>query len=124
MANSSDLSIYQGDDWSASVAVTYQDGSIADLTGYTAQAQIRTATADQQPQVTVEMQTAIELPNTVTLYIPHDQTTLLTGAVYYWDLQLTSSTNQIVTILAGKVKVTYEITREPGMRARLVRRSA
>jgi len=119
MPGQSDLAIYQGDDWSAQVTVTYQDQTAADLTGYTAQAQIRTATADQQPVVSAEITTSIA-GNIVTLSLTHDQTQQLTGAVYYWDLQLTSAAGDITTILAGKVKVTYEITRE-GTAARMRR---
>lgn len=105
-----DLTLYQGDDWAATVNVLNLDMSPADLTGYTAQAQIRRSVADQDPVVAAELQATVELPNLVLLFLSHAQTTLLAGQ-YQWDLQLTSPQADIVTILAGGVNVTQEVTR-------------
>jgi|SRR5215831_5361972 len=121
MPNAVDLTLYQGDDWGANVVVSNPDLTAADLTGYTAQAQIRTGPADQQLTVAAEIQATVQLPNQVLLYLSHDQTTVLTGALYYWDLQLTSGAGQIVTVLAGKVKMTQEVTREVAGAARIRR---
>jgi hypothetical protein len=107
-----DLALYQGDDYGAWVNVFHPDQTVADLTGYTAQAQIRTAVADQQPAVTAEFTTAVVLPNQVSISLTHAQTVQFTGQNYRWDMQLTSAAGEIVTILAGKVMVTQEVTRE------------
>ena len=103
-----DLVIYQGDDYVATVAIAEADGSPADLTGYTATAQIRRKPADAAP-VTVEFLAAVQSPN-VLLALTHDQTVALSGS-YVWDLQLASAGGAITTVLAGKVKVTQEVTR-------------
>jgi len=126
MPNPADLSIYQGDDWAATVTVTHQDLSPVDLTGYTAQAQVRTGPADQEPDVAAEIQSTIQLPNLVLLSLSSAQTTALTGTIYYWDLQIVSPApyNQTLTVLAGKVRVTQEITRESGAGAARIRRIA
>jgi|SRR6516225_6809995 hypothetical protein len=112
---SQDLSIYQGDDYAAMINV-YQSDNVtpANLTGFTAQAQIRPGPADQAP-VAAEFTTAIVLPNQISISLTHTQTTSLTAFGYEWDLQITSSAGAITTLLAGAVAVTQEVTREPAV---------
>jgi len=112
MATKANLALYQGDDYSAVVTVTNGASGVPDLTGYTAQAQIRTAYADQQPAIACEMATEITA-NTITLAIPHADTVTLAGS-YLWDLQIVDTAGVITTLLAGAVTVTPEVTREPG----------
>ena len=109
MPQFANLGIYQGDDFSAVVTVL-NGRDPADLTGYTAQAQIRAGVADQASEPAIQMVTSISSPN-VYLSIPHTQTATLTGG-YIWDLQLTHTADGIVsTILRGNVLVTQEVTR-------------
>ena len=105
-----DLSLYQGDTYKATVTVTNEDGSPADLTGYSAEAQLRTDVADKAPTVVADMTAAIRAPNFVDLSLASSITDSLTGR-YAWDLQLVSGTGEITTVLAGKVLVTQEVTR-------------
>jgi hypothetical protein len=113
MPGLANLSIYQGDDYAAVVSVSGNAGAPVDLTGYTAQAQIRLGPADANAIVVVEMIATIVPPNAVNLSIPHAITCQLSGC-YVWDLQLKSSGGAISTVLAGSVVVTREVTREPG----------
>jgi len=105
-----DLLIYQGDDWAAIVNVTNEDGTPADITGYQAQAQIRRAVADEDTTFIIELGALVVPPDRISITIPHTQTTLLDGQ-YVWDLQLVTPGQIITTILAGKVRVTQEVTR-------------
>ena len=109
-ADRQDLAVYQGDDWAGTVTIRNEDGTPADISGYTAQAQIRRAVADADPVVEVEMSATVESPQ-VHLSIPHDETEGLSGR-YVWDLQLIDGAGAITTVLAGKVIVTAEVTRE------------
>ncbi len=109
MPNKANLAIYQGDDYSAVVTVL-SDGAPADLTGYLAQAQIRSSYADASPTVVVEIETAVS-GNQVSLAIAAAATVALTGP-YLWDLQLVWPGGPTTTILAGAVTVTPEVTRE------------
>lgn len=109
MAGKADLSIYQGDDYAAMVTVRAQDGTPADITGYTALAQIRRGVADANPVVVVALTTAVSSPYVI-LSLVNAQTETLQGQ-YLWDLQLTSPTGTISTVLAGRVNVTQEVTR-------------
>lgn len=104
-----DLIVYQGDDYGATVLVTNEDGTPADITGYTAKAQIRRAVADSDPEVVAELSATVQSPHVV-LGLTHAQTELLTGR-YMWDLQLLTDESAIVTIMRGAVKVTNEVTR-------------
>lgn len=107
MPTIADLAIYQGDDYAAVVTVSGVD----DLTGFTPQAQIRLGPADTNPQVVVEINAAVSPPNQINLTIPDAITTQLSG-IYAWDLQITDPGGVISTLLAGKVVVTPEVTRE------------
>jgi hypothetical protein len=109
MPGAANLEIYQGDDYSLIVTVLNADGTPADLTGYTAQAHIRRAVADSDPVIVADMVTVVA-GNLVTASTPHTVSETMTGK-YLWDIQLTSDTGVITTILAGKVTVTLEVTR-------------
>lgn len=112
MPTSAAMPIYQGDDLNAIVEVKDSTGAAADLTGYAAAAQIRKRVADFEPEVTVEIETVVASPN-VYLSIPKTITETLKGQ-YVWDLQLTSDTGVVTTVLMGKVNVLQEVTREAG----------
>ncbi len=110
MPANQDIAIYQGDDWT-SVVTVYVEGTStpADIAGYTAEAQIRRAVADEDDEVVVEITTVVSSPQ-INLSIPHSVTETLSGR-YVWDLQITSPTGGITTICRGKVVVTAEVTR-------------
>jgi len=109
MAQCANLSIYQGDDYAATVNVFNIDGTDADLTGYTARAQIRTGAADSTA-VVAELTTTIQLPNIISLALAHEVTATLKQA-YVWDLELTDTVGTVITVLTGDVEVTLEVTR-------------
>jgi len=104
----------QGDDWASSVTVYDDSGAAADLTGFTAEAQIRRDVADLDPEVAAEITTEIVLPNIIVLSLLHGVTALLSGN-YVWDLELTSPNGAVQTILSGTVVVTPEVTRPAGL---------
>jgi hypothetical protein len=105
---SADLEVYQGDDFLATVTVM-EGSKPADITGYTAQAQIRRDVADNDPEVAVEITTVVTSPY-ITLSILHDVTATMSG-IYVWDLQIINTDGAIETILTGQVRVTQEVTR-------------
>jgi hypothetical protein len=109
MADKVDLTIYQGDDYSAVVDVLNEDGTPTDLTGYTAKSQIRRSVADASPAVVVEIGATVQSPF-VFLSIPHADTEPLNGK-YVWDLQLTAADGIITTLLYGQVTIQAEVTR-------------
>jgi hypothetical protein len=103
------LILYQGDDFSATVTVVNPDGSPADLTGYSAQSQVRFSTQDNS---TPAAQFACSIAgNVITILLTHDQTRLLSRYVYAWDLQVIDASGVITTLLAGQLGVTQEVTK-------------
>lgn len=110
MPSQANLALYQGDDYAAVITVTNSSG-VPDLTGCTAQAQMRVGPADIASAVVVEISAEVAPPNLINLEIPHGVTLQLSGQ-YVWDLQLTDPSGTVTTILAGSVIVTREVTRE------------
>lgn len=110
MPSQANLAIYQGDDYAAVVTVSNGSTAPPDLTGYTAESQIRVGPAMYNPTVVVQIDTEVAPPNTINLSIPNGITLQLSGQ-YVWDLQLTDPTGIKTTILAGNVLVTPDVTR-------------
>lgn len=109
-----DLSIYQGDDYSAVVSVSNADGAPADLTGYSAAAQVRRKPADLSAEVAAEFAVTIQSPH-ILLSLTHEETLVLSG-VYVWDLQLTAiADGAVMTIMAGQARISQEVTRAVGV---------
>lgn len=105
-----DLFVYQGDTPGWTVNVTDEGGTPVDISGYTAKAQIRRAAADADPEVAAEMSAVVQSPF-VHLALTASQTAAMTGR-YVWDLQLSGAGGEVITIMAGKVTVRAEVTRE------------
>jgi len=112
-----DLKINQGSDYRGTVQVYSEDGSDADLTGYTAQAQIRRDVADKCPEVAAEIEITIDpLPGLVHLFVPSSVTVTLCGR-YVWDLDLTDPGGVTSTVMDGQAIVRQEVTRKVVMTA-------
>ena len=77
-----DLWIYQGDDYKGTVTVTDTAGTPPGqiIAGYTAHAQIRCGRADENPQIVIQIVTAVSSPK-IALSIPRAQTVGLKGPV-------------------------------------------
>ena len=107
------ISIYQGDDWAAAVKIFEADGiTPADLTGYTALAQVRTDVADEAPEVVCEFQCVIDVAESqVNISLHHSQTEQFTETKYQFDLELTSPADVVSTVLAGSITVVLEVSR-------------
>jgi len=104
-----DIRFRQGDDVNKTVTVRNADGTLADLTGYTALAQIRRDVADVDPTIDATFACTIS-GSDVIMYLGDDQTTSLTGE-YVWDLQVTSSAGITTTIMTGQAIADAEVSR-------------
>jgi hypothetical protein len=104
------LDVMQGDDFAQPIEFYNDDGTDADLTGYTALAQIRSDVADVAPDVIAELVINIELPNVIHLSLPHTVTETMVED-YVWDLQLSDAADIRTTVMGGDVRVTLEVTR-------------
>jgi len=102
-----DLDIYRGDThrWRFRFWQNSAHTQTVSLAGFTARAQNRPA-AGQSP--VIDLACALTQPNTIDVYLsPFVSQTAVTGR---WDLELTSAAG-VVTVIAGAVTVTEDITR-------------
>lgn len=104
------LKMYQGDDFAADVEVLNADGDPADLTGYTAQSQLRFSATDANIPPAASFTTSIN-GNIITLVMSHDITQDLGKPGYVWDLQVIDATGWITTLLYGQVTMVRNVTR-------------
>src|ERR1700746_2140174 len=86
------LSIYQSDGFATTIEILNGDGTPYDLTGYSAESQIRQGPADLFPEVTEYFTLTIVLPNEITMSLTPEQTAAFTGDTLWWDLQIVAST--------------------------------
>ena len=100
-----DLTLYAGDDFWMNLTVTNPTGSDADLTGYTASAQIRTAPGATGPPMCV-FDTSIS-GNVVSLHLPASEAAKLSMPAA-WDCQIVGPTT--TTLAIGTVSVIGQIT--------------
>jgi hypothetical protein len=102
-----DLLLYTGDDFSMTLTLTNSDGSATNLTGYTAQAQIRSQSGSTTISTSFVTST---VGNQVILSLPSANSQGLVGN-YVWDCQVTSQSGIIQTLVAGSVSFTQDVTR-------------
>lgn len=101
------LRLYRGDSyhWQFKLWADSAKTQPVDLTGVTVKAEIRDRSSGS---TIVPMVCVVSLPNTVDAQLPAAASTLApTGG---WDLQLTYPDGRTVTVLAGNVTVTGDIT--------------
>jgi hypothetical protein len=109
MIKTGPLRLYQGDTYRGTVIVTDQ-GNPANLTGYTATAQIRTDVADLDPDPPVATFTCtIPTPDTIALYLDPVTSRGLPEGPLVWDLQVANGTD-VYTLLRGPVYIGRQIT--------------
>jgi hypothetical protein len=100
------LKIYAGDDFDLDVTVTNEDGSAADLTGYTASATVRPSVLAPQAAVFQATITA----NVIHLHLSNTDTAGLDGAMV-WDCQVAKADlSDVVTLAAGQLRAAAQVT--------------
>jgi hypothetical protein len=102
------LTLYRGDDFFLDLEVTDPGGAAADLTGATAEAQIRASAADVAVLASFD---ATVTGNVVSLHLPSVEAANLTTKTAAWDCQLTDSDGIVSTLAAGPVTITADVTR-------------
>jgi len=108
MPSNQDLVIYKGDYVELFVTVKDGAGVPLDLTGSTPKAQLKKTYADSSP---VDFTcTLTGVTGEVRIYLASATAASLTPGDYIWDFQITSSTSQTRTYLAGDVSVYNEVT--------------
>ena len=110
MAIIANLFIDQGTDFSVTVDVTDTDGSVLDLDGYTASAQIRKTYTSSNVSATFGTSIAA-VSGQVTLSLSDTVTAGLSPGRYVYDLNIESSGGQVTRVVEGQAIVTPGVTR-------------
>jgi hypothetical protein len=108
MATKVNLVVDQGADFTTTITLTNDDGSIFDLTDYSGASQIRkhyTSSNATNMSVTLNGNSGI-----VTLTMNNSVTAAMTSGRYVYDLELTDSSNVVSRIVEGIVTVTPQVT--------------
>jgi len=111
------ITIEQGADFQLELVYQDDNGDPIDLTGYTAEMQIREKLTTDPPFLTLSTangRIVIDGPNgSITLSIANADTAALTQTAGVYDLELTSgdATPVIVRLIEGQVKISQEVTR-------------
>lgn len=109
MAIKANLLIDQGTDYVTSINLTDSDGNIVELSGYTANGQIRKTYSSSNA---VNFGLSLEEANgVVRLSLTDSQTANLTAGRYVYDVIVTSSANVTSRIVEGIVTVTPRVTK-------------
>ena len=109
MAIKANLIIDQGTDYSTSINLTDDDGNVVNLSGYTANGQIR-KTYSSSNAVTFGI-TLESTSGVVILALTDAQTANMTAGRYVYDVFVTDTLNVTSRIVEGIVTVTPRVTR-------------
>ena len=109
MAIKANLIVDQGTDYETVINVTDDDGNIVDLTGYTADAQMR----KHYTSVTYyTFTTSINIAKgTVALSLTSNTSNRIPAGRYVYDCELTDANNKRSRLVEGIVTITPQVTR-------------
>ena len=109
MATKANIVIDQGTTFSTVITLADENGDAINLTGYSANSQIRKHYSSSNSQsFSVSLGGSL---GTVTLSLTSTQTSNLVAGRYVYDVEVTSSSNVVSRIVEGIVTVTPQVTR-------------
>ena len=109
-----DITVNQGASFKLNVQANNSDGTVMDLTGYTAHMQVRPT--KESATVLMEATTSngtitINAPGGIVLInVGGDVTAPMTWNTGYWDLKIQSSSSNILRIVEGYASLSKEVT--------------
>jgi len=108
MAIKSNLIIDQGADYVVELDVADANGNIIDLTGHTANAQLR---KHYSSNTNVAFSAGIDANNKITLTLTAAQTANIVAGRYVYDVKISANSGIVTRVLEGVVTVTPRVTR-------------
>ena len=105
------IDYYEGDTFDFIIYPKTATGTVFDLTGYTSSFTIASATGPN-PSVSLGGQASIDAGKTkiTCTILPSVGRQLVAGTVYYYDVQVTSGSSKVYTLLKGTISVTADVT--------------
>ena len=105
------LVIDQGSDFAINFTVK-DNGSVKNLTGYSARAQMRTSKTASSVAATFACAISTPSNGTITMSLANSVSTPLVAGTYVYDLEIFTANNSSVTrLIQGSVDLTQEVTR-------------
>lgn len=109
MATKANITVDQGSDYSTTITLTDDDGDAINLSGYTAEAQIRKHYTSTNA---VSFSTSMAESNgQIILSLTSTQTNNMTSGRYVYDVEITDSSNTISRVIEGILTITPGVTR-------------
>jgi len=106
-----DLVIDQGSDFAIEFSVA-ESGTAKNLTGYSARAQLRPTKGSTTLSASFTCTIPTPTNGKINMVLPNGTTAGLTAGRFYYDLEIYTSSNTIVSrLLYGEVTLTQEVTR-------------
>ena len=112
MAARANLRIDQGASFSSDVTVTDTDGSVFDLTGYTAQAKMALGYSSTRARVAMTSTIGSPTLGVIALSLTADQTSALEApARYVYDVEITRTSDSTITrVIEGIITVNPQVS--------------
>lgn len=105
------LVIDQGSDFAVDFTVN-EDGSVKNLTGFSARAQMRATKASSTIAATFTCTIPTPTDGTIRMSLPHATSSGMSAGRYFYDLEIFTAGDAAVTrIMQGEVDLTQEVTR-------------
>lgn len=110
MALVSNLSIDQGSDFQSVIYVETAEGTVANISGYTARGQVRKTYGST---TAVDFHTVINnaTGGRVSISLTKDQTAAMKAGRYVYDVEIVSSDGEVSRIVEGQIEITPRVTR-------------
>jgi|SRR5210317_1357908 len=112
MAAVANLKIDQGTTFSSDVTVTDNDGSVFDLTGYTAEAKMALGYSSTRTRVAMTTTIASPTLGVISLSLTADQTSALDApARYVYDIEITRTSDSTITrVIEGIITIHPQVS--------------
>ena len=105
------LVIDQGSDFAVDFTIS-EDGTVKNLTGFSARAQMRATKLSTSIAATFACTIPSPSTGVIRMSLPHAISTGLTSGRFYYDLEIYTGSDATVTrLLQGEVDLTQEVTR-------------
>lgn len=104
------LHVEAGATFERSLIYTNDDGSLFDLTGYTAELQVRLTATSATAVITLEPEIDVETA-TISWTFTAAQTALLTASSYVYAIELTNEDDYVIRLMEGYVIPSAEVVR-------------
>lgn len=114
MAVTYNVTIDQGADWFLNVTYDNPDGTPINLTGYTGALQLRSLPDDSVAVLSLSTGSGITITGAtglVAIRATATQTRAIDEGIYYYDLEITSTTGVVTRLIQGQADVSPEVTR-------------